>query len=64
MGLGSGIRDLGSRIRKKPILDPGSMRPKGTRTGIRNSAAMQILFALGDRIRGKGQTEILQHTLL
>ncbi len=27
MGLGSGIRDRGSRIRKKPILDPGSGIP-------------------------------------
>ncbi len=61
MGLGSGIRDLGFWIpdpcvKKAPAL--------GSRTRIRNTTAMQILFVLGDRIRWNCQTEILQHTLL
>jgi hypothetical protein len=30
MGLGSGIRDPGSGIQKKPIPDPGSRGQKGT----------------------------------
>jgi hypothetical protein len=34
MGLGSVITELGSRTRKKPIQDPGSMRQKGTGTWI------------------------------
>jgi hypothetical protein len=40
MGLGSGIRDPGSGIRKKPIPDPGSRGQKGTgsRIRIRNTA--------------------------
>ncbi len=35
MGLGSGIRDLGSGIRKKPIPDPGARCLKGTGSRIR-----------------------------
>ena len=34
MGLGSGIRNPGSRIQKKPIPDPGSSGLKGTRSRI------------------------------
>ncbi len=34
MGLGSGIRDPRSGIRKKPIPDPGSRGQKGTGSGI------------------------------
>ena len=34
-GLGTGIRDLGSEIQKKPIPDPGSRSQKGTRSRIR-----------------------------
>jgi hypothetical protein len=34
MGLGSGIRDPGSGIRKKPIPDPGSRGQKGIRSRI------------------------------
>jgi hypothetical protein len=33
MGLGSGIRDPRSGIRKKPIPDPGSRGQKGTGSG-------------------------------
>jgi hypothetical protein len=42
MGLGSGIRDLGSGIQKKPIPDPGSRGQKGTgsRIRIRNTASL------------------------
>jgi hypothetical protein len=36
MGLGSGIRDPGSRIRKKPIPDPG-VKGTGSRIRIRNT---------------------------
>jgi hypothetical protein len=43
MVLGSGIRDPGSGIRKKPIPDPGSRGQKapnpGSRIRIRNTAA-------------------------
>jgi hypothetical protein len=35
MGLGSGIRDPGSGIRKKPIPDPGCSGQKGTGSRIR-----------------------------
>ncbi len=35
MVLGSGIRDPGSGIRKKPIPDPGSRGQKGTGSRIR-----------------------------
>ncbi len=35
MGLGSGIRDPGSGIWKKPIPDPGSRGQKGTGSRIR-----------------------------
>jgi hypothetical protein len=35
MGLGFGIRDPGSGIRKKPIPDPGSRGQKGTGSRIR-----------------------------
>jgi hypothetical protein len=35
MGLGFGIRDPRSGIRKKPILDPGSRGQKGTGSRIR-----------------------------
>jgi hypothetical protein len=35
MVLGSGIRDPGSGIRKKPIPEPGSRGQKGTRSRIR-----------------------------
>ena len=35
MGLGSGIRDPRSGIRKKPIPDPGSKSQKGTGSRIR-----------------------------
>ncbi len=37
MGLGSGIREAGSRIQKKPIPDPGSRGQKGTGSRIRNT---------------------------
>ncbi len=38
MGLGSGIRNPRSGIRKKPILDPGSRGQKSTGSRIRNTA--------------------------
>ncbi len=38
MGLGSGIRDPRSGIRKKPIPDPGSRGENGTGSRIRDSA--------------------------
>jgi hypothetical protein len=43
MGLGSGIRDPRSGIRKKPIPDPGSRGQKGTgsRIRIRNTGSRQ-----------------------
>ena len=46
MGLGSGIRDLGSGIRKKAIPDPGSRGQKGTgsRIRIRNTEFVKIYF--------------------
>ncbi len=43
MGLGSGIRDLGFGIRKKPIPDPGSRGQKGTRSRIRNTGIHMFL---------------------
>ncbi len=44
MGLGSGIRDPRTGIRKKPIPDPGSRGQKGTgsRIRIRNTASQVI----------------------
>jgi hypothetical protein len=41
MGLGSGIRDSGSGIRKKPVLDPGSRGQKGT--GSRSATLTTII---------------------
>ena len=50
MVLGSGIRDPGSRIRKKPILDPGSRGQKapdpGSRIQIRNTGCIRQLHFL------------------
>jgi len=43
MGLGSGIRDLGSGIRKKPIPHPGSRGQKGTGFRIRTSLTFHAL---------------------
>jgi hypothetical protein len=44
MGLGSGILDLGSGIRKKPSLDTGSRGQKvtGSRIRIRNTASKKF----------------------
>ncbi len=47
MDLGSGIRDPGSGIRKKPIPDPGSRGQKGT----------------GSRIRIRNTGELVKETL-
>ncbi len=49
MGLGSGIRDQGSGIRKKPIPDPGSRGLKGTgsRIRIRNTVLDSVISRNG-----------------
>ncbi len=50
MVLGSGIRDPRSRIRKKPIPDPGSRGQKGTGSRIRNTAVFCVwLVGFGSR---------------
>jgi len=42
MGLGSGIRDPGSGIRKKPFPDPGSWGQKGTGSRIQSVTLVEI----------------------
>jgi hypothetical protein len=47
MGLGSGIRDLGSGIWKKPIPDPGESRGQkgtGSRIRIRNTVLQHAQY--------------------